>query len=269
MELLSIEKIQEMQLVLMKKIHAFLESNKINYYLIAGSALGAVRHNGFIPWDDDIDIGMFRDDYDNFLRICDKFDGDYSVENFKNSKNCDYCLTRIYFPNTEIDNPQIKDTVLNKKLYFDIFPLDNVPKDYAERSKFEKKIKKKKLLIARIDVRNNQNSRIEMLEKRLFSFFLKPFRNLILRKTDKLMCTYRNATTSLVCSLSSQYSFSKQVMPKEYYGKPTLHVFEDTQFYIPERVNEYLTTLYGNDYMEIPPENKRRKSYNIYITYKE
>ena len=268
MRLLDIKEIQSMQLVLMKKIHVFLQENNIRYYLLAGSALGAVRHNGFIPWDDDIDIGMPRKDYEKFIKLSNAFEG-YEIENFHNSNHCDYLLTRIYIPNTYVDNKIISKTNLNKKLYFDVFPLDNVPKNEKERIKFEKKIYSKKLLIARIDVRDNGNSKIVMLAKRIVSFILKPFRNRILKNVDKLMRKYEDETTSLICSLSSQYSFKKQVMPKSFYGTPTIHAFEDSEFYIPEKVEDYLATLYGDNYMEVPPVDKRRPIPIVYYIDEE
>ena len=239
--------------------------NNIKYYLIAGSALGAVRHGGFIPWDDDIDIGMFREDYERFLTICNNFDNSYDIVNFKNAKNCDFCLTRIYYPNTYIEDEAIKTTKLDKRLYFDIFPLDNVPDDSNELARYELKIKKKKNLISRIDFRNYNNPFYIRTIKKCISLLLMPFRTFILKNTEKLMCKYQHTTTFRVCSLCSQYSFKKQVMDKNIYGKPTLHKFENCEFYIPEQIKEYLTTLYGSDYIVIPPENKRRKGHNIYL----
>ena len=265
MKLLDIKEVQEMQLELMKKLHAFMKNQNISYYLIAGSALGAIRHGGFIPWDDDIDIGMFRVDYERFLSVCGSFDKSYDIVNFRNAKNCDYCLTRIYFPNTYIDNQTTKGTKLDSRLYFDIFPLDNVPDDDAERLSYERKIVKQKILISRVDARDYHTSAKAMLAKKVISACLRPFRGQILKKTDALMRKYERAETTLVCSLSSQYSFAKQVMPKTVYGKPTLCAFADTEFYVPEQLDTYLSTLYGADYMQVPPESKRRKGYDIYI----
>ena len=94
MRLISIDDVQYLQLELMKKLHAFLGANNIRYYLIAGSALGAVRHSGFIPWDDDIDIGMFREDYERFIQLSSSFDGGYDIVNYRNAENCDFGLTR-------------------------------------------------------------------------------------------------------------------------------------------------------------------------------
>ena len=266
MKLLGIEEVQSMQLELMKSLHCFMQENQIRYYLLAGSALGAARHQGFIPWDDDIDIGLFREDYEKFLQVSASFDKAYEVVNYQNSKNCDYGLTRIYLPDTYIENPVIEKTKLDKRLYFDVFPLDNVPDDAEELIQYEKAIIEKKNLIKKIDVRDYKNPKVILLIKKVVSTILSPLRNPIIASFDKLCQKYVKTDTKRICSLSSQYSFKKQVMPKEIYGTPTLHVFETEQFYVPEKLNEYLTILYGPDYNEVPPIEKRRKSLNIYST---
>lgn len=263
MRKLDITEVQTLQLSLMKKIHSFMEENGIKYYLIAGSALGAMRHKGFIPWDDDIDIGLFREDYERFLSVATKFDPEYEIINHRNACNCDFCLTRIYIPNTKIDNPVIAKTGLNQRLYMDIFPLDNVPDSTDERAIFEKKIKRRKSIIEKIDVRNYRNTWLVLLCKSVISFILKPNRNTIISSTESLMKTYDKQNTKAVCSLCSQYSFKKQVMLKSVYGTPTMYEFEETSFYGPEKINVYLKTLYGSDYMEIPPIEKRRKGHDI------
>ena len=264
MTLLTIKQVQQMLLELMVKVDTFLREREIPYYMLGGSALGAVRHEGFIPWDDDIDIGMLRADYERFLRIADEFDKEYDVVNFKRNNNCDYCLTRIYIPNTFMYVPELAATKLDKRVYFDIFPIDNVPEDDDERNEYEKQIVKRKKMIARIDPRNNKNSGLFMAAKKIVSFFLRPNRQRIIAKTDALMRKYENDRTKYVCSLSSQYSFAKQVMPREVYGTPVDYAFEGYKFSIPEKYDTYLTTLFGGDYMQVPPEHKRRKGHDIY-----
>ena len=269
MRLLETKEVQNTLLELMTKVHKYLDKKNIKYYMLGGNALGAIRHGGFIPWDDDIDIGLFREDYEKLISDFNDFDSDYEMINYKNSKNCDFCLSRIYFKNIVIDNPSIKNTRLDKRLYFDIFPIDNVPDDDNELKKYEKKISKKKMLIQRIDVRDYGNKFYIKLIKKIISITLTPFRQAILKSTDKLMQKYKNVNTKRVCSLCSQYSFKRQVMDRDIYGTPILFKFENTSFYLPEKPNEYLTTLFGNDYMEIPPVEKRRKGYNIYLVSEE
>ena len=264
MRLLSIREVQASLLELMKKVHTFMGEHQLNYYLLGGSALGAVRHNGFIPWDDDIDIGMFREDYERFLEICDDFSSDYEVVNFKRRGNCNFVLTRIYINNTYIADPSVENTKLDKRLYFDIFPLDNVPDNKIELDKFEKQVLSKKMLAYYIDEHKYGNNNVKNIVKKITALVLNPFRGRILVSYDKLLKKYRNCETQRICSLCSQYSFAKQVMLKSVYGKPTLHKFEEVELYIPENIDSYLTTLFGEDYMQIPPENKRRKGFDIY-----
>ena len=83
------------------------------------------------------------------------------------------------------------------------------------------------------------------------------------------MRKYESEDTMSVCSLCSQYSFEKQVMEKEIYGTPMLRKFSGAFFYVPEKIEDYLTTLYGDNYMEIPPAEKRRKELNIYLIREE
>ena len=264
MKKLAINEVQTMLLDLMKLVHEFMEENYLKYYLLGGSALGAIRHKGFIPWDDDIDIGMDRADYESFLEKKPEFGVNYEIVNFSKKNNCDYALTRIYICNTYIDNPSIENTKLDKRLYLDIFPLDNVPDEKRKLKKFEKQVLRKKRLIQLIDARNYNNSKFKYLIKRIISLFLRPFRWGMLSSFNRLLKKYEKVDTQAICSLCSQYSFNRQVMLKRVYGVPTLHPFEDTNLYIPEDINSYLTTLFGNDYMLIPPIEKRKKGYDIY-----
>lgn len=266
MRLLNIQEVQDMLLVLMKKLHVFLTEKRIPYYMLGGSALGAVRHNGFIPWDDDIDIGLFREDYDRFLRVCHEFDSSYEIVNFKTKKNCDFLLTRIYFPNTFIDNPIISKSKLDKRLYFDIFPLDNIPENFEEQSKFDKKICYLKKTVSLIDLKiYNNKSYFKFIGRKVFSIVLRPFRSVILKRGEKLFRKYQNQETSMICSLCSQYSFQKQAMLKSVYGEPKLLPFENAEFFVPEKFEEYLTQLFGANYMDIPPVEARRKGFDIYL----
>ena len=260
--LLSTEEVQNKLLNVMIEFDKFCRNKNLRYYLIGGSLLGAVRHGGFIPWDDDMDVGMLRDDYERFLTLLNDFSIQCDIRNFRNCKYCDYVITRIYINNTLIDNEFVADTKLDKRLYLDIFPLDYVPDDNRLANKQETNILRKKKLIGYLDPKNYNNGKVVVAIKKIMSFGLKPFRQHILCNLEREMTKY--SKTNHVCSLASQYSYKKQYFPFDVYGNPKEYDFCGYKFLGPANSDYYLTQLYGNDYMELPPVEKRRKGWNVY-----
>lgn len=263
MRKLELQELQGILLNVMVDFDAFCRKHHLVYYMIGGTALGAQRHEGFIPWDDDIDVGMPREDYERLLRLNEKIEGMYELSNYRNSHNCDYVLTRIYIPGTQIDNPIVRKTKLDKRLYFDIFPLDNIPADNAKRRKQKKDIIRLKRLLNYVDYREYNDNIMKRLVRYGLSCALMPFRNLILCSLEREMQHYNNE--GYLCSLASQYSYEKQAFNKAVYGIPQEYKFQGYSFWGPAKMEEYLSQLYGSDYMELPPVEKRRKGHDVYV----
>ena len=139
----SLKEAQELMTTILKDIDSIWRKNNINYWIESGTLLGAVRHKGFIPWDDDIDIGMLREDYNKFLEIANKeLKDDVILCNFKNEKNVQYQWSKVKHKYSEI----IEDGNTSEKsgLFVDIFPYDFYSRegnDFA--SKLKKRYKKK------------------------------------------------------------------------------------------------------------------------------
>lgn len=218
---------------------------------------------GFIPWDDDIDVGMPRDDYNKFLDLIPTFNSKYEIKNYRYSANCDFVITRIFIPQTLIDNPILRKANVDKRLYFDIFPLDYAPEDPQLQDSQKNKIKKMKALINLIDYKDYQSRFDKMLIRRLISSILKTFRKPLLSKLELQMSQYHD--TSFLCSMASQYDYDKQIFNKTVYGCPIEYDFEGLKFYGPAQAECYLRQLYGEDYMLLPPLEKRRKGFDIYM----
>ena len=126
----------------------------------------------------------------------------------------------------------------------------------------EKRILKRKKLLSYVDFRDYQNGIFVRLIKRLLSSFLAQFRNKIIQSLETAMM--QTKVSGRVCSLASQYSYQKQNFPYGIYGDPVEYEFCGYKFFGPADAKSYLTQLYGKDYMEIPPVEKRRKGWDIY-----
>ena len=130
----KLRKVQLTELKILEKIDEICKKNNINYFLIGGTLLGAVRHKGFIPWDDDIDVGMLREDYEKFINVCLKngaLGKDYYLH--CNESDNDYFIPfiKVKKNNTTFAEKNIENINTHKGIFLDIFPYDNVPKPHS------------------------------------------------------------------------------------------------------------------------------------------
>lgn len=267
MRKIEIEEIREILLSLMDEIHAICEKRGIRYYLSGGTLIGAVRHNGFIPWDDDIDIYMPRPDYDKFMRIYAE-EGDNILY--------EHCLNTDYkYPYAKLCK---KNTRLIEKggyggvdmgVYLDIFPLDALGNSEAEAKKLMRK------LLPYV----NLNLSLLVDQWRDNVSFVKNFAiwNLhnvallmgghkkLLAKINKIIRTYDYESSSLVGEFIDEIQY-KRITDKKLYDARILHDFEGRQYYIPAGYDKILTDFYG-DYMTPPPPEKQvlTHGYDAYV----
>ena len=253
--------VQNILLGAMDGIHRICVENGITYYLIGGSALGAVRHKGFIPWDIDIDIAMHRDQYEKFPAIAPSvLPGGFSYHDHRNTK--DY-----YRPHATVSIDSVKavinsDYYRNSKpenLFIDIFPLDNAPDNEDLREQQAAEIRKLIKLHSRKEcVLYKRNSLLQVVLKRLIQMALMPYTlEKLEKKRDSIMTRYDNTETECWCSMVSHYPYKKQCMPKSVYGKPVLMEFAGREYFVPEQTTDYLIRIFGRNYMQLPPEDKR------------
>lgn len=270
MKRITTRELQLIQLAAMKDIHRFCVLHNISYYIIGGTLLGAIRHNGFIPWDDDIDIAMMRADYEQFISLFPlKCESDkYFLQNYASEKQFQPALSRVCIKGTYVDVPAERHLKICKNTYIDIFPLDNVPDSIQQRNK-------QKLDLMRIDrifelklgrIYNKGFMGWKIAAKRLISLSMSviPF-SVLQNKRVSVMKRFESQNTKCVCSTVSQYGYNRQIIDREIYGIPKLYKFEDTEFYGPECFDLYLTHIYGNNYMIIPPVDKRVKPHDAYL----
>ena len=263
-EISTIE-MQQKLLEMMKWFHAFCVDNNLQYYALAGTMLGVARHEGFIPWDDDLDVGMPRRDYDKLYELLSYNPGDrYILETPESqARDYNYCFTKLYDTQTTlVENLKYK---IRRGVYIDIFPLDGMGNTEIESKKHFSKIDRKfKLVLAHTTGIRKGRKLIKNVAVIISQTVLTPFihdKKLIRRISE--LCREKNYEEYQYGGNSfGAYGF-KEIMPRSVMGTPTLYKFEDMEIYGVEQVDEYLSRLYGN-WRELPPKEKR-VSHHDYI----
>lgn len=256
---LTKDEIKARQIEILKYFKKSCEALGLRYSLAYGTLLGAVRHGGYIPWDDDIDVCMPREDYDKLCAVLREKKGRFFLLDIHSNK--DYYQNFAKIVDTETlfvrDNKAIKD-VENYGINIDIFPYDNCPSDVNEYNIHRKKIislawKKSMIITKGVQKRSNViKTIIRTAEKAVWCFFgLTYFMN----KIENLVRKYNADKTELMCSWSVFTNFEKAI-PAEWFNNLTNIVFEDEEYACFTEIDAFLTKLYG-DYMTPPPEDKR------------
>ncbi len=247
---------QEKLLEILKWFHELCEKEGLVYYAQGGTALGAVRHNGFIPWDDDLDVGMPRKDYESLKKLSEKVNGNspYQIEFPGDDREFVYPFCKVYDTKTTlIENTRYKT---KRGIYIDVFPIDGIGNTMEESVKNFKRVDhKRNLLCTQIcGLRKGRK-----WYKNLSVILLRniPFWNSVkmIKDIDRMSKLYDYDKCQYVANLCGNWH-EKEIMDKEWVEKPVLCKFEDTQIYIPENHDGYLTRMYG-DYMQLPPVEKR------------
>lgn len=249
MKKISLKEVQLKLLEAMNDIDCFCKKKSINYYMLCGSVLGAIRHNGFIPWDDDIDIGMYRCDYQQFIDVMYELEGKYIVSYM--NKNIPAPIIRICLKDTYICTKKL-NKIKKENIYIDIFPLDNVPSDQEKKNVQIKKLNFYKKVLYYKNYCNKAKNIFKNFGKQVIHLTLKLVSNKwLLKKIDVAMRISENENSELVCSMASQYSYEKQSFSKNIYGLPISLPFENKNFLFPQNYELYLTQLYGDYMIEI------------------
>lgn len=258
----EIRELQAIEMGILGELIRICDENQIKYYLMEGSLLGAVRHQGMIPWDDDIDVGMFREDFERFLEIVKKeARAPYKCMNYRDREGYIDFITQ--FVNTEkevMTSYRAKDAVMN--VWVDVFVIDGMPVNPVHHFLHKYRLLYRKLIMmwSNLDhylVTGRERSGLEKIlirTCRVFKFerYINNYK--ALSKMDKAMV---NGNKHNTINFMSEYKWRTE-FPRDYYGNGRMVPFGGLTVRIPDKAEEILASIYGN-YLELPPEDKRYK----------
>lgn len=249
--------------MIVKDIDAICRKNNIEYYLIGGSCIGAIRHKGFIPWDDDLDIALSDYNYKRLLTaLRNELDSQkYYIQEGRKDWPLNYTKvkligTHILESEGQINNPK------HDGIFVDIFKMDNII-DNKLLGRWQY-LCGKYYLSYQLSVRKYHSAGIKkkMLMALSVPLRIKFIRNYIIRQVEK----YNNQPTDYWGFLYGRTRWKSGVVLSALFGTPLYLPFEDTTLPVPEKYHEYLTQVFG-DYMKLPPENQQIGSHIIKVDF--
>lgn len=262
-EVTDIRIIKKLLVKLMSDFHEICEENHLMYNVFGGTMLGAVRHKGMIPWDDDIDVVMPRSDYDSFIDLVrKKYAGSYRIYVYPDEDYC-YPYAKLALNNTLLIEP-LRNRYKKCKLYIDIFPVDGYPVHH-EKEYFKEMRRLKFFRDHAIHTIPNPDS----FKGRIRTLFAKiceiPSVRYYVEREIKLAKSNDYNTAEYVLLQGAGWC-ERGKLEKTVFLDRKLYPFENIQVYGISDYNDHLTRLYG-DYMTPPPLEKQvsNHSYNLYV----
>lgn len=263
----TLRKVQLVQLEIAKEVKRVCEENGISYWLDSGTLLGAVRHKGFIPWDDDLDLGMLREDYEKFLQIAPgKLKEEYVLLCWQLDPQYPHQFAKVMKRGTVYREEAHYGSSFDG-IFVDVFPYDQMPDEPGEIRWVGFRLMAYRAMIrAKCGHRTwtvNGKFYVKRWLKNLPFRFLSLFfgRRALRERSDRLSCRY-NGTEFAYCTPQGVFDYPEWRMPLRYFTELTQLPFEWELFSVPADYDGYLTCAYG-DYMTPPPESEREDRHSI------
>ena len=231
------------------------ERLKLRYYLVCGTALGAVKYQGFIPWDDDVDVAMPRQDYEIFCREAQALlpEGIF-LQNYRTDRHFPAIYTKLRNSNTTYIEKSSAKLQINHGIYIDVFPLDGYPKNRLEQKWLAIRKKLYKLLLL-TPFEGKYSLKVRVLMKIFRVFRLERHSQRIAAAFDRLISSYPAETSDIWCN-HGNWQGVLDYTPSCFFGNGKCGSFEGLTVQLPENVHEYLVRKYGDYTLDLPKEKQ-------------
>lgn len=268
MKQIDVEELKKIQVAILDYFDVFCKKNSIHYWIDYGTLLGAVRHKGFIPWDDDVDIAMLRKDYEKAAQIFNKQEGSrYVFQTPSNYKDTCYPFGKLIDTSTTLY--EYGESGIETGVYIDVFVYDNSPED---EKKVKKTFKKRDFLgrLRRLQLPMRKEVKgVKRLAYKVGASVLEPIsRGVVNRALDRNARQFENQETKNVSTFTDPYDPTYFCVEKSIFQDLIEVEFEGKWYPAPRKYDYWLRVLYGN-YMELPPIEKRVHQHSFEAFYKD
>lgn len=259
MKKIELNEQKKIMIELLEYFDKVCRENDIKYSLIGGSLIGAIRHKGIIPWDDDIDVILSKSEYLKLIQILENMnDSRYKLLTINNCRGYNFPFPKLVDKRTFVIEPRLLNQIKEYGIFIDIFSYSNTSNSEKIRIKDFKKIKLLNSMMSRtkLDFKNDGfKQNFLRLNKNILSKII-GYRNII-KFLNNIYNKYNNVDTDYVVSNWPVYNINKEVQKSKNIIEYTDVEFENMKIMIFKNYDEILRTTFG-DYMQLPPENQRK-----------
>ncbi len=264
----NLRRMQNIELEMLRELDSICRKNQISYIIDGGTLLGAVRHGGFIPWDDDVDVRMLRKDYERFCKICEtQLSQDYFLQTYQTDPGYRWGYARILKNGTIYKRKGQHKMTARNGIFIDIFPDDNLPDAWIPN-----KICTclswicRKILYSEVGALNKSNF-CSWLGFQILNILPKEWGH---KGMEYLSSKYQNMDTKRVRCFAWGSKQETKGFLKKWHMETTQIQFEGLTVWAPKDIHGFLTYSFGKDYMTLPPKEKRVPRHTVtYLGFAE